>query len=68
MFRAADHDDARTMLLPNRVLRLARISREPTAAGQCRILTGFPWLNRSLSDNRVAAQPLSLVSGLMLRC
>lgn len=26
------------------VLRLARTSGGPTAAGQCRLLTGFPWL------------------------
>jgi hypothetical protein len=48
MFHAADHDDARTMLLLSQVLRLARTSCGPTVAGQRRILTGFPWLNRSL--------------------
>jgi hypothetical protein len=48
MFQAADQDDARTMLLSSQVLRLALTSCGPTAAGQCRILTGFPWLNRSL--------------------
>jgi hypothetical protein len=42
MFRAADHDDAWTMLLPSQALRLARISCGTTAAGQCRVLTGFP--------------------------
>jgi hypothetical protein len=46
MFRAADHDDARTMLLSSQVFRLARTSCGPTAAGQCRILTGFPWFTR----------------------
>ena len=56
MFRAADHDDARTMLLSSQVLRLARLSCGPTVAGQCRTLTGFPWLNRSLSDGAVIAQ------------
>jgi hypothetical protein len=49
MFQAAHHDDARTMMLiSSPVLRLARTSRGSTVAGQCRILTGFPWLNRSL--------------------
>jgi hypothetical protein len=48
MFQAADHDDARTMMLiSSQVLRLARLCG-PTVAGQCRTLTGFPWLNRSL--------------------
>jgi hypothetical protein len=51
MFRAVDHDDAKTMLLSSQVLRLARMKCEPTAAGQCRILTGFPWCAGSLSDH-----------------
>jgi hypothetical protein len=49
MFRAADHDDARTMLLPSQVLRLARTCGGPTAAGQCRLSTGFPWLISELT-------------------
>jgi hypothetical protein len=44
MFRAAIHDDARTMLLSSQVLRLARMRCGPTAAGQRRLSTGFPWL------------------------
>jgi hypothetical protein len=41
MFRAVDHDDARTVQRSSQVLRLTR-GGGPTAAGQCRILTGFP--------------------------
>jgi hypothetical protein len=63
MFRAADHDDARTMLLSSQVFRLARISRGPTVAGQCRILAGFPWLNRSLSDGAVNSQLMPRAAG-----
>lgn len=48
MLRAADHDDARTMLLWGQVFRLARMRCGPTVAGQCRFLTGFPWLPSEL--------------------
>jgi hypothetical protein len=56
MLRGADHDDARTILLSSQVLRLARAQRGPTAAGQCRNLTGFPWLLGSLSDRAAPAE------------
>ncbi len=55
MLRAADHDDARTMLLSSQVLRLARMAAGP----RLRVSAGFrpasPGCARSLPDGAVVA-------------